>query len=347
MSRAKFRSGLQDQRNSTLNRADKALDSNRTTDSRPDLLHPQQIDFKNLVNLSEDAVVLLGLDGVPAYVSPACERMLGWTASRILEAGGELVQVTAGDRDSELLSRIFNGNSESAGSLPRGEVQLRAASGSLLWTEAVTHLLRDGTGAAYAIAIYLRDISRRKELESLLEAANQTDPQTGLLYGRAFEEALKREWAIALREKTHTSLIKVSLDRFDLLSATLSPGIATEYLSKVSRTLLETARRPADITARTGPYEFSLLLPRTHELGAETISAYILVAIKDLAIPDPDNSAGDGVMSASIGAACAVAEQTGITLGADFIVASTETCLQQARDAGGNIVKTVVEYLER
>ncbi|MEM5582270.1 diguanylate cyclase [Roseibium sp. AS2] len=324
-----------------------ALDSDRDHRPEADLFRSSSIDFESLVKLSNDALALVTLDGTPLYISPAAEKLFGWSVDKLADRLSDLVYVGSLNADAELLHLILSGGGDPLAPLPCAELQFRSANGTLAWAEVTTRLLHDPAGAPYAFAVYFRSIAKRKELEWLLEAATQTDPLTGLYNRRAFEDALKREWAIALREKTHTGLIKVSLDRFDALSEHFGPSAAEDCLTKVANTLMETSRRPADIAARTASSEFSLLLPRTHELGVETISAYIHVAIQDLGIPNPDNSAGNGVMTASVGAACAVAEQAGIAESSEFLLAASENCVFKARQEGGNRVKSVMNSLTR
>ncbi|TYC56485.1 diguanylate cyclase [Rhodobacterales bacterium] len=313
--------------------------------SGTDLLRPQNIDFETLLKLSDNALFLLAMDGTAAYISPAAERMFGWSAEKLAAQLGELVYVEAGNQDAVQLHTILSGAASADASLPQSDVQLRSASGRLVWAEVTTHLLRDPMRHPYAFAVYFQNISRRKELEYQVETATQTDALTGLFNRRAFEEGLKREWSIALREKTHTSLIKVSLDRFEALEDHLGQGAARECLTRVAGTLQDTARRPADIVARTASSEFSILLPRTHELGSETISAYIQVAIQDLGILNPENSAGNGLVTASVGAACAVADKTVASDSPEILLSAAEECVFEARREGGNRVKTVIKHL--
>ncbi|GAB4514725.1 MAG: hypothetical protein Tsb0019_12950 [Roseibium sp.] len=324
-----------------------ASDSRRDTGTTSELLAPSAIDFESLVKLGNDALVVVALDGTPAFVSPAAEKQFGWSAEKLAENLRDLVYPGSRNADAGQLQSILSGNGNPEAPLPHGDVQLRSAYGPLVWAEITVRLLSDRSGAPYAFAAWFRDIARRKELEGLLEAATQTDPLTGLFNRRAFEDNLKREWAIALRERTPTGLVKVSLDRFETLSERSGSGAVEDCLGKVAKTLRETVRRPADIVARTAASEFAVLLPRTHEMGVDTISAYIHVAIQDLRIPHPDNSAGNGVVTASVGAACAVAEQAGLSESAELLLAAAENCVFQARQEGGNRVKTVVNVLTR
>ncbi|WP_208996764.1 sensor domain-containing diguanylate cyclase [Roseibium denhamense] len=305
------------------------------------------VDFSALVTLSNDAILLMNLDGSVRFVSPAAERLFGWSWTKLADNLTDLVYIGTPNSDAELLHDILCGTANPDAPLPHADLQLRTAFGPHAWAEVTVHLLQDSDGKPESYAVFIRSIAKQKELENQLEAATQTDPVTGLFNRRAFEEGLRREWAVALREKTHTSLIKISIDKFDALTNHYGPSGAEDCLVKVATTLKETARRPADIAARTSNSEFSLLLPRTHEIGAETISAYLHVAIKDLAIPNPDNTLGDGIVTASVGAACSVAESTGASESSEFLLAAAENCVFRARQEGGDRVKTVMNYLGR
>lgn len=309
--------------------------------------HAQTLDFEKILKLGSDAVLVVSLDGSVLFASPATEELFGWPVDLLSGHLGDLVHVETATRDASALHRILSGNGDPFGQLPAAEMQLRSATGSAVWADVATHILEDAGGTAVGFVIFFKDIARLRELEGLLEAASQSDPLTGLYNRNAFEDTLRREWALALREKTHTSLIRVTLDRFDAFVENAGTQAADDCLVKVARTLKETARRPADIAARTATSEFSLLLPRTHGMGAETISAYIQVAIEDLAIPNPVNAADGGVMTASVGAVCTVAEQNGISESHEFILSAAENCVFEARQEGGNRVKTLVKTLTR
>nr|WP_319382645.1 diguanylate cyclase [uncultured Roseibium sp.] len=299
------------------------------------------------MKLGSDAVLVLSLDGAVMFASPATENLFGWPVELLSGHLGDLVHLEMATRDASALHRILSGNGDPFAQLPSAEMQLRSATGSEVWADVATHVLEDTHGTAVAFVIFFRDIARLRKLEHLLEAASQSDALTGLYNRNAFEDTLRREWALALREKTHTSLIRVTLDRFDAFVDYAGTQAADDCLVKVARTLRETARRPADIAARTATSEFSLLLPRTHGMGAETISAYIQVAIEDLAIPNPANAGAGGVVTASVGAVCTVAEQNGISESHEFILSAAENCVFEARQEGGNRVKTLMKTLTR
>lgn len=306
---------------------------------------PHRIDFEMLVRLSSEAVLVVSPSGELVFASAAAEKLFGWGKDDLSAQLADLVDPASPGPEAGLVHDILTGNSDADAQLQKGEVRLRSSFGPLVWTEAAIHPVTDADGSARAHALYFRNIARQKELEGLLEAAGQTDPLTGLYNRRAFENSLKREWAIALRDKVHTTLIKVFLDRFDTLIEQSGLDAGNDCLTKVAQALRETARRPADIVARTSSSEFALLLPRTHEMGAETISAYVRLAIADLMIPAGGASADNTIITASIGSACTVANQAGISDSADVLLTAAENCVFKARQEGGNRVKSIVKAL--
>lgn len=307
----------------------------------------KSVDFEMLVKLSPEALLVLSLQGDLVFASPATEQLFGWSSDNLQDHLSDLVYLGPSNPEAESLHGILSGSPDLTSLPPQAEIQLRSATGALVWAEATTHQMRGADGTASGYAIYFQSIERRKELETLLEAATQTDPVTGLYNRRAFDDNLKREWAIAMREKSHTTLIKVSLDGFDSLNEHFGNSAADDCLTKVAKALKETARRPADIAARTAASEFALLLPRTHEMGAETISAYIQVAIEDLGIPCQKDGSGTGnrIITASVGAACAVADHTGVSESSDVLLTAADTSALQARQEGGNRVKAILDVL--
>ncbi|MGV2976690.1 GGDEF domain-containing protein [Roseibium alexandrii] len=321
-----------------------ALDQNGGTASGAAASQPSNLNFETLLSLSGDAILQLGLTGTLEYASPSAARLFGWDSEKLPEHLSDLVYLGPPNPEAETLHKILSGAATPDVSLPHADLQLRSAHGSLVWAEVTTHLIEKG-GEPAAFAVFFRSIARQKELEGLLEAATQTDTLTGLFNRRAFEDTLNREWAIALRENTHTTLIKVSVDKFDAISEQYGQSAADDCVTKVADVLKDTARRPADVAARISMSEFALLLPRTHEMGAETISAYIQVAIQDLGIPNPGNTAHNGVVTASVGTACAVAEHKGVLESSEFLLAASESCVFQARQEGGNRVNFSMSVL--
>jgi diguanylate cyclase len=107
--------------------------------------------------------------------------------------------------------------------------------------------------------------ARIAELESALSEARQaafTDPLTGALNRRGFEEAYQRELARSRRNGSQLAIALIDLDNFKHLNDTLGHQMGDEALVHLVKSL-RAALRPSDILCRFGGEEFVLLLPET------------------------------------------------------------------------------------
>jgi diguanylate cyclase (GGDEF)-like protein len=103
----------------------------------------------------------------------------------------------------------------------------------------------------------------RAQLESMV----LTDPLTGCLNRRGFDQSLGREIARSTRAGSELALLAIDLDHFKLVNDTCGHLAGDAVLREMGALLLHTARA-GDIVARTGGEEFTLLLPDTGTNGA-------------------------------------------------------------------------------
>lgn len=112
---------------------------------------------------------------------------------------------------------------------------------------------------------------RITELEQALAEARDasfTDPLTGALNRRGFEDAFQRELARSRRNGAGLALALIDLDNFKRLNDTQGHQAGDEALIHLVRVLRQ-AMRPSDVLSRFGGEEFVLLLPDTVLADAE------------------------------------------------------------------------------
>lgn len=148
------------------------------------------------------------------------------------------------------------------------------------------------TTAGLVVAV-IRD--RLIGLISNLTDAARSDPLTGLLNRRGFEEAFDVEIERARRADGGLSVIVGDLDRFKDVNDRFGHVAGDEVLRRVGATIVST-KRGWDIAARIGGEEFAVLAPDTDEHGA-----YVLAERLRLEIEQTFEPAGAGQLTASFG----------------------------------------------
>ncbi len=148
------------------------------------------------------------------------------------------------------------------------------------------------TTAGLLVAI-IRD--RLIALIANLTDAARTDPLTGLLNRRGFEETFEVEIERARRADSSLSVIVGDLDRFKSINDRLGHAAGDEVLRTIGATLRD-SKRSWDSAARIGGEEFAVLVPDTDEHGAYTLAERLRVAIEEAVEP-----AGADQLTASFG----------------------------------------------
>jgi PAS domain S-box-containing protein len=161
-----------------------------------------------------DMIARLGPDLRFVYVSPSSLDVLGRDpASLVGRHAAELVHPS--DRRAWSETLVSSAKEDAAESM---QVTYRALrqDGSQVWVEENRRQLPNDEG----LVISIRNVSRRKEAEHLLEAANRQlemlageDGLTCLANRRRFDEVLQVEFGRANRDGTPLSLIMIDVDR--------------------------------------------------------------------------------------------------------------------------------------
>jgi diguanylate cyclase (GGDEF)-like protein/putative nucleotidyltransferase with HDIG domain len=116
-------------------------------------------------------------------------------------------------------------------------------------------------------AVAVRQRRRLRTLGERIADANHTDPLTGLINRRAFEELLELELERALRGGRPMSVVVGDIDCFRQVNEKHGHAAGDAALQSVARNALKWKRR-IDVAARIAGEEFALLLPETDERGA-------------------------------------------------------------------------------
>ena len=153
-----------------------------------------------------------------------------------------------------------------------------------------------------ALALWLRvELRRRTVAEAALVRLADEDSLTGLANRRRFEEVLRREWDLAVRQGTVLSLLMIDADHFKAYNDTCGHIAGDAALMALALCLRRNLHRPGDLAARYGGEEFAVVLPCTDPAGAAQVAETIRRDVLAAAIAHAGSPIG--AMSVSIGLA--------------------------------------------
>lgn len=165
--------------------------------------------------------------------------------------------------------------------------------------------------------------ANQRELASLA----RTDALTGLANQRAFDEALRREFKRAQRQRGLLALAVMDLDDFKQFNEHHGADVGDTALQCVAALLNERFKRDTDIVARLGGEEFVCLLPGFGMAEAQSVLEMLRDELRALHLPD-----GHGGLTMSIGLAAASPAHP--YLSAQALMQAADEALYIAKHAG-------------
>jgi len=296
------------------------------------------VDFRTVVEGGNDLIVRCGKDGTACYVSPSSTRMLGWTPEEMLGKGPAhfvlpedmpAIALAIKDHEAGVESSVLS-------------YRMRRKDGTVLWVEGSARTVVDPATGDYDVVIVARDITERKALEDRLSTLAMTDGLTGLANRRAFDEALGSEWLRTRRTKGQLSLLLIDLDHFKGFNDHYGHQVGDDCLRAVSFAIRNALRRPADLAARYGGEELTVILPDTDLAGAVEVAEAVRAAVKALSIPHARNGSATAGVTVSVGVATALSSAgASIQMPAGLLQAA-DTALYKAKSNGRDRVETAL-----
>ncbi len=208
-----------------------------------------------------DVIWTMGLDGAITYVSPAVERVRGFTPQEAMAQTLEQIHPPAsaakvGDYFARLFAAIEQGTRPP---VYRGEHEYYRRDGSIMTGElqVIPHV--DADGQVVEILGVTRDISLRKKFEAELTQQAVTEPLTGLWNRRHAADLLAADLSAAARHGRPLSLLMIDDDHFKTINDTHAHQAGDRVLVELAERLRGNVRG-TDVVGRWGGEEFVVLL---------------------------------------------------------------------------------------
>ena len=169
-----------------------------------------------------------------------------------------------------------------------------------------------------------------EEAVEKLEMMASTDPLTGIANRRAFNQAMERRFAEAMRHDHDLAMIMIDLDGFKQLNDRLGHQAGDLILQRTGR-ILEANCRRSDLAGRFGGDEFVILLPETDLSTARVAAERIKDEFEHAAAAMLAHANPPVPVSMSIGISCLRHSQP---VNPDQLVAHADEALYKAKATG-------------
>jgi diguanylate cyclase (GGDEF)-like protein/PAS domain S-box-containing protein len=272
--------------------------------------------YRRLLETSPEGVVLvdaLAADFPLVYANPGFEALTGYRSSDLL--GKNLRVLQGDDRDQDARHRLRE--ALKAGEACRVLLRNYRKDGSLFWKEMTVLPLKDEQGRVAHFAGHHRDAGDRLRIDPKLSrdslsgthqptgVAVRDDRLTGLYTLPYLQELLRRDWAIAQREKRSIAVFAIDVDSLDLYNATFGRAAGDSAIRRVSHCVSGCLRRSSDVTARIDGGSLMAFAPGLSVEQALALGQVMAERVRELRIHHP-RSAVLRYISISVGVCAAV-----------------------------------------
>ena len=265
-----------------------------------------------------DPIVVVDVDGYVVDRNEAGEELLAVAKDAEAGASGRL-------EDYPPLMRIAL---EAPGADVEPELELAGRSYACRVVD-----LAEARGRPLGRAIVLRDVTRYKEMQSLLRSQATTDVLTGIPNRRHFLDVADRFLDQAHRSGRPIAWIAFDIDRFKRVN----DGYGHDAGDRVLRAVAEAAAqsvRASDLVGRLGGEEFAICLPDTDLAGARRAAERLRSDVAALRV-----AIANGVVSVTVSIGVCATQGGGLDL--DTVLALADAGLYRAKHEGRDRVVVI------
>jgi diguanylate cyclase (GGDEF)-like protein/PAS domain S-box-containing protein len=228
---------------------------------------------------------MIGEDGQLVYVSPSCERMLGYSREEMMAMPPRALLP---EEERENAQKMIMGAQAGLAETGRFVHRLRTKAGDLRWFETYYCLVREGTKKTTRIHLTSRDINERRMQENaskaqadLLRNLSLRDELTALYNRRGFLEHAQQALRSAARAKQPACLFYVDLNGMKRINDTLGHQMGDRAIVATAQ-ILSRVFRDSDIVARLGGDEFAILAAACGREQVAIVRKRLMAAIAEL-----------------------------------------------------------------
>lgn len=246
-------------------------------ESTEEALREGEEKFRNIARTAVDAIILADSNGDIILWNASAQRIFGYTEEEIRgKPLTVLMPEQYRDGHQKGMERVKStGKSSYFGKIT--EMQGLRKDRNIFPIELSVSMWRSGKETFFSGII--RDITKRKELESKLEKTATTDRLTQAYTRTKFHEVIKAEFERAKRYSHALSIIMFDIDHFKTINDTYGHA-AGDYVLQTLTQIVKENLRELDCLVRWGGEEFVVITPETDVGRAEVLAERIRKAIE-------------------------------------------------------------------
>jgi diguanylate cyclase (GGDEF)-like protein/PAS domain S-box-containing protein len=284
--------------------------------------------FRTVAQTAVDAIILADVQGNVIFWNESAHRIFGYTEEEI--AGKPLtVLMSPEDRDAHQkgLEHIrLTGKSKYIGKTK--EIQALRKNGEKFPIELSIAMWNVGEKTFYSSIV--RDITKRKRLESELQTRATTDTLTQVYNRIKYDEIMKREIERAKRYNHPLSLIMFDIDHFKMVNDTYGHAVG-DYVLQALTHIVKLDLRETDYLVRWGGEEFVIIAPDTDIERAEILAERVRKSAEEYKFERV------GTVTVSFGVTQFTINDT-----EDTFIKRTDDALYSAKRMGRNRVEVII-----
>ncbi len=269
------------QRTEELKQANKAmLVAYQEKTASEQLLQNAELELRTILDNANDAYVCMDADGIVKAWNKQAERIFGWGDEEAIGRKlDKLVIPNELQQAHRAGMRRFALEKKSDMMGKRIELEAIRKDGVRIPIELQVNVLEINEQILFTS--FLRDITDRKQLESLLKNEARNDPLTGLPNRRKLEEILPIAVQRAKANQTTLSILFVDLDGFKGVNDTYGHNVGDMLLREVANRI-DKSTRQSDMVARYAGDEFIIVLEGVGQVAdANRIAEKVLRSISE------------------------------------------------------------------
>lgn len=214
--------------------------------------------LESLLKFSSEAVAVTNLQGEFEYCSASFDRILHFQQDKLLRTS---VFSLVHHEDKHRLENFMMSSVEKMGKPFTFELRLMNAFHQWIECEIVLNNYLHEPGIN-GLIMNIRDISKAKEAQRLIEYSAYHDFLTGLKNRRFFEEEVEKRLSDAKNNESKLALIILDLDRFKFVNDTLGHFAGDELLKELGKRLSQLQSEQM-VISRIGGDEFGIIVSDT------------------------------------------------------------------------------------